>query len=404
MITLTLHPTLRLLLLFAALLLSLPLHARGYATQGSCEGFPRVQIQAPAGYCVALIADERQGLKFPRRLLEVAPGRFWIVDMGNWNAHQGRLLEMTLSPGKGAVTMTTLASGLDRPHGLARGPDGKIYIAEATRISRSPADRYAPETVIDQLPGDGSHPLKEIAFGSGGRMYINVGSATDACRKDAQQQQPLPCPEAEGAQPRGAVYEAVLGGPLWQLQSLKPWARGLRNSMALTVYQRPGQPDLVLQGENSVDYTDETAPREELNHLQADGHYGWPYCVEDRQSARGYEGRYDCQRTRAPVALWPAHTAPLHMFVAPVLADQPWSGQLLVAWHGYRPAGHRVMAFQLDATGRITNPGTEILGNWVAQSGVRPLGTPTGLALDALGRLFVVEDRNRTILMLGRIR
>jgi glucose/arabinose dehydrogenase len=403
MTTSTSRLTLPFLLLGTVLLLSPPLHARGYATRGSCEGYPQVQVQAPAGYCVALVADERQGLTFPRRMLEIAPGRFWVVDMGNWNARQGRLLEMTLTPGKAGVTMTTLASGLDRPHGLARGPDGKIYIAEATRIWRSAADRFAPETVIDRLPGEGSHPLKEIAFGSGGRLYVNVGSATDACRNDAQQQ-PLPCPEVESVQPRAAVYEAVLGGPLWQLQSFKPWATGLRNSMALAVYQQPGQPDVVLQGENSVDYADEAAPQEELNHLQAGGHYGWPYCVEDRQPARGYEGRYDCQSTRAPSALWPAHTAPLHMLVAPVLADHPWSGQLLVAWHGYRAAGHRVMAFRLDAAGRVTAPGTELLGNWSAQNGVRPLGAPAGLALDTKGRLFVVEDRNRTILMLGRIK
>ena len=41
-----------------------------------------------------------------------------------------------------------------------------------------------------------------------GQLYINVGSATDACRND-QQQQPLPCPETSGSWPRAAVYRAV---------------------------------------------------------------------------------------------------------------------------------------------------------------------------------------------------
>jgi hypothetical protein len=62
------------------------------------------------------------------------------------------------------------------------------------------------------------------------------------------------------------------------------------------------------------------------------------------------------------------------------------------------------MAFRLDAAGKISGPGKEILGDWTARSGVRPQGAPTGLALDSNGHLFVLEDRNRSILMLGRVK
>lgn len=388
----------RLLLCMACALAGLA-HAAGYKTGGLCEGFPKVQVKAPAGYCTGLVADERQGLKLPRRMLEVAPGRFWLVDMGGWEAGRGRLLELHIAPG--AFTVKVLASKLDRPLGLAIGPDKKVYVGEATRIWRTPVDRFAPENVVAGLPGDGAHPLKELAFGSGGRLYINVGSFSDSCRNDAQQQ-PFPCPEVVGPQPRAAVYEAILGGPGWQLQSLKPFATGLRNSLALTVFRPPGLPEVVLQGENSVDYPQANAPREEFNRLQAGGNYGWPYCLENRQAARGYEKRFDCNRTLAPDLLWPAHSAPLHMLVAPSALSQPWAGQLLVAWHGHRATGKRVMAFALDTTGKIKGNGTQILGNWSAQSGIRPQGAPTGLTLDSTGRLFVLEDRNHTLLVLGR--
>lgn len=393
--------------LISALLISsmgltqMPVHASGYVPRGSCEGFPRLQVKVPSGYCVGLVADERQGLKFPRRMVEVAPGRFWITDMGGWDANRGRLLEMTIAPGTGAVSIKTLVSKLDRPHGLAIGPDGKAYIGEATRIWRSSIHTFAQEPVIPALPGDGAHPLKELAFGTGGRLYINVGSFSDSCRNDAQHM-PVPCPELDGPQPRAAVYEAVLGGADWRLQSLRPWAHGLRNSLALTVYRQAGQPDRVLQGENSIDYPEAGSPREEFNHLQAGGHYGWPYCVENQQPARGYEGRFDCRKTLATSALWPAHSAPLHMLVAPREPAGPWAGRLLVAWHGHRPAGRRVMAFELNANGSIAGKGQEIMGDWAARAGVRPQGAPTGLALGSNGHLFVLEDRNHTVLMVGR--
>lgn len=373
-------------------------HGETYKTKGTCESFPKVQVTAPAGYCVGLVANERQGLKFPRRMLEVSPGRFWLVDMGGWNAGRGRLLEMTLAPG--AVTVKVLADKLDRPHGLALGPDGKAYVAEATRVWRSPVAKFAEEVLIDKLPGDGSHPLKEIAFGGDGKLYVNVGSSSDSCRNDAQQQ-PVPCPDLTGDKPRAAVYEAKLSAD-GKLESFKPFATGLRNSMALTVLRQAGQPDIVLQGENSVDYPEVDKPQEEFNILTAGGNYGWPYCIENQVPARGYEGKFDCKTTRSPASLWPAHTAPLHMFVAPAAPASPWAGQLLVAWHGYKPAGQRVMAFKLDTAGKIKGKGTEILGGWAAKAGARPQGAPTGLALDAAGRLFVVEDRNHTVLVVGR--
>ena len=128
--------------------------------------------------------------------------------------------------------------------------------------------------------------------------------------------------------------------------------------------------------------------------------YGWPYCVGARAPARGYEKRFDCAKSEAPALLWPAHAAPLHMIAVPATASNAFAGQLLVAWHGYRAAGHRVMSLALDANGKPTGAPRALISGWTAQAGVRPLGAPTGLAIDAAGRLLIVEDRNRTLLML----
>ena len=50
---------------------------------GRCGEFPRADLESAPGTCVALVASAADGLRFPRRILEVAPGRFWIVDMGS---------------------------------------------------------------------------------------------------------------------------------------------------------------------------------------------------------------------------------------------------------------------------------------------------------------------------------
>ena len=222
-------------------------HARGYTPQGSCGGHERVCISSPAGTCVALVADERDGLRAPRRVLEVNPGRLWIIDMGSWVPHQGRLLEVTL-PVQPAATprqrpqIKMLADKLDRPLALVRGPDAQIYIGEAGRIWRTPVpvagQPIQPQTVLDALPNDGAHPLKEITFGPDGSLYINMGSVTDRCQ-GVQGELPYPCPEREAMQFRGAVWRAVLvlqtpATPKQPpVQQFAPFALGLRNSVAL---------------------------------------------------------------------------------------------------------------------------------------------------------------------------
>jgi len=398
------------LLAAAALMLAWPAVAsQAYATRGSCAGHPRIALQVPKGWCVGLVATAEDGLQMPRRLLEVAPGRFWIVDMGSWEPRRGRLLELRLDGPR--PQLRTLASQLDRPHGLVRGPEGQVYIGEAGTVWRTPVGAAVRrQDVITGLPADGAHPLKELAFGRGGRLYINVGSASDACRDD-QQKQPLPCPETTGAQPRAAVYVAELGGPGHTLQSLRPYASGLRNSLGLAAVPTSNGGERLWQAENSVDYTDAKMPAEELNELSPGSHHGWPTCVSDAQgrsvAARGHEQRARCGSAahRAPHQAWPAHVAPLQLLAVPSAAGsqnaQPWSGRLLAVWHGYRAQGQRIVAWRLGADGRPQGAREDIVSGWSAMPGLRPLGNPAGVALDHQGRLWVVEDRNRTVLVVA---
>lgn len=389
-----------------------PASAAEYTTQGLCAGYPRIALTTPKGWCAGLVADARDGLQMPRRLLEVAPGRFWITDMGSWDPRRGRLLELRAAGQAGEPgRVRVLAKGLDRPHGLIRGPDGRIYVGEAGTVWRTPKGAVEREEVLHDLPSDGAHPLTEMVFGREGRLYLNVGSFSDACRDD-QQHQGLPCPETEGPRPRAAVYQAVFGGPDFTLQSLQPWAFGLRNSLGLAWTQDgTGRDAHLWQAENSVDYPDAHAPAEELNELKEGAHYGWPYCVSNERGrsvvARGYEQRAHCQspEQRPPFQTWPAHAAPLQLLaVPPARPDtdaQPWSGHLLAVWHGYRTQGHRIVGWRLDPDGRPTGARENLVSGWSAVPGLRPLGNPAGITVDSAGRLWIVEDRNKTVLVVA---
>ncbi|OAD39667.1 hypothetical protein LPB72_20625 [Hydrogenophaga crassostreae] len=385
----------------------------GYTAEGQCAGYPRLPLKTPKGWCAGLVADERDGLRMPRRLLELAPDRFWITDMGSWEPKQGRLLELK-TPGQPGDPKRTrvLAKGLDRPHGLIRGPDGRVYVGEAGAIWRTPSTQVEREIVLRDLPDTGAHPLTEMVFALPGTLFVNVGSATDACRAEGQDQPSIPCPEIEGKLPRAAVYQAVFGGSDFKRQTFVPWAIGLRNSLGLAVTNDTTNSGMRLwQAENSVDYTDAQMPAEELNELSQGAHYGWPYCVTDKKGhsvvARGYKKRAPCGPTdaKAPFQAWPAHVAPLQLLAVPAAkpgeAERPWSGRLLAVWHGPRAPGHRIVAWRLDAQGRPQGEREDIVSDWDASPGMRPQGNPAGITVDSQGRLWIVEDRNRTVIVIA---
>lgn len=70
--------------------------------QRLCGEFARVDIATPAVTYLAVVANETQGLRFPRRILELASDCYWTIDMKSWKPLWGRLLEMFL-PASGVV-------------------------------------------------------------------------------------------------------------------------------------------------------------------------------------------------------------------------------------------------------------------------------------------------------------
>ena len=79
-----------------------------------------------------------------------------------------------------------IASGLDRPNGLAFH-NGTLYIAEGTRITKlenieDNLDKPPqPVVVYSDLPNTQSHGWRYIGIGPDGKLYINVGAPCNIC-------------------------------------------------------------------------------------------------------------------------------------------------------------------------------------------------------------------------------
>ena len=383
-------------------------HGSDYVAQGKCGPYPRAVVSTPAWACVGIVAGPADNLVMPRSVIEVAPGRLLLIDMGGWGKGAGRLIEITLAA-DGARSLKTLLSGLDRPHGLVLGPDGKVYVGEASAIWRFDprAARIEREPVISGLPDTGRHPLKQFVFDNNGDLIVNEGAPTDRCEATSLLSNvQYPCPAVTGGKPEAAVWRLHFDHPGGKLASFTPIARGLRNSMALAVEPKSG---LIVQGENNIDFRPDNSPPEELNVIRQGGDYGWPYCTAEGV-VPGYQ-RFvrSCARFDAPAVLMPAHGAPLGMLYYTGAMFPELSGKLIVSLHGYRDNGHRILAYDRAADGRPIAPTGrqpafpfQLVSGWDDRPGLRPRGAPVNISVGAAGQIWFAEDKNRTVMVLMR--
>ena len=181
------------------------------------------------------------------------------------------------------------------------------------------------------------------------------------------------------------------------------FARGLRNSMR---WRGTRPAPSCRRRIASISPAD--SPFEEINVLRNGAHYGWPYCYDMDKATPIWArtGAMDCRSAvhTKPARLMPPHAAPLSMLYYDGAMFPQLRGRLLMTWHGYRPTGARLVAFDVDAkgipiltpharyaqysTGGTVNtkpypgPASEPLiltPHWDKRAGLRPMGTPVGL-------------------------
>jgi glucose/arabinose dehydrogenase len=403
-----------------------------YKIKGTCDGLPRLAIEAQAGMCAGLVVGPTPGafagreLRLPRTLVQLDDRTWLVADLADWVRPRGVIWKMTLAPGQ-PIQLQPLLTGLSLPHGLAIGPDGLAYVGEMSRIFRfdpRAADPAATlQDVITGLPDnrlhDNRHPLSQFVFAADGALLVNVGAPSDQCLDANGARIGIDhCDQSEGEEATAGIRRyARLAPGRWDAK-FTMLARGLRNSVALAVHPS----GTVLQAENSYDFADRWSPFEEVNRIEAGRHYGWPYCQDMDTPTTGWAGAMDCGSSAhtPPAALLPPHVAPLSMTWYQGAMFPRLKGKLLMSWHGYRSTGGRLAAFDVDAGGApltrakasypIYPTGSRPFGagpaaqaqvltpGWGRVEGLRPQGTPVGIAVATDGAIWVADDKNASII------
>jgi glucose/arabinose dehydrogenase len=370
----------------------------------------------PEGFCAAVVASQAG----PVRQLAVAP-----------NGDLYAALSGKAGDGTGGVLAFRARDGDGKPEERASfGPgggndvkvhDGHLYFALNDRIVRyrlaggSLEPGGKEETVVSGLPSDGGHVAKSLAFGSGGAMYVNIGSKTNSCQKtDRLPASPGndPCTELER---RAGIWRFSADRPDQRFADGQRFATGLRNAMALAIQPRTGALFAVVHGRDQLadnwgfsNEVNANNPAEEMVRVESGADYGWPYCYYSNQYRRkvlapeyGGDGKKTgrCTSARNPLLAFPGHWAPMAIAFYNSGAFGPkYRDGLFVAFHGswnrepLPQEGYRVV-FVPFANGKPTGE----YSTFATEKGGPTSLRASGVAVGPDGSLYISADENGKI-------
>src|SRR5215510_8800061 len=295
------------------------------------DKLPIPQLKLPKGFKVELYAS---GIPNARSLRLGDKGTVFVsnrvLDKVYAIVHRGGKRETKI-----------IASGLDRPNGLAFH-NGTLYIAEGTQISKLEKiednldNPPKPVVIYSDFLNHQSHGWKFMGLGPDNKLYVNVGSPCNICEPPAT---------------NGQLRRINLDG-----SGADVVARGVRNSVGFDWH--PVTKELYFT-DNGRDWLSEDLPEDELNRVTKIGqHFGFPYCHQGTFADREMGWGRSCDEFEKPVALLGPHSAALGMrFYTGTIFPPEYRNAIFIARHGSwnktKKIGGDIVVAKLNKDGNV---------------------------------------------------
>ncbi|MBI5258234.1 MAG: PQQ-dependent sugar dehydrogenase [Burkholderiales bacterium] len=344
----------------------------GLALPAAAAELPLNTLRLPPGFTIELLARVPNA-----RQMALGPGAQGGQVLYVGSMHEGKVHALELSREGRAGALHVVASGLDRPVGVA-WRDGSLYVSAIHRILRFDriADNLArpPKPVVlrDDLPRESSHGWKFIAFGPDGWLYVPVGAPCNICQPDPDRYANILRLSVDGRQ-------------------LEVFARGVRNSVGFD--WQPGSGELWFT-ENGRDRLGDDIPPDELNHAPRPGlHFGYPYCHGGTLPDPEFGSLRPCSDFTPPAQALGPHVAALGMrFYTGSQFPAAYRGQIIIAEHGSwnrsRRIGYRLSLVTLQGARALSY--APFVTGWL--QGEAAWGRPADVLVAPDGSLLVSDD------------
>jgi glucose/arabinose dehydrogenase/cytochrome c553 len=398
--------------------------------QDACAG-DAGGVTLPRGFCATVFADN---IGHARHLV-VAPNG--VVYVNTWSGVYykndtpppgGFLIALKDTKGDGHADVNvrfgeTVSTGGHGGTGIGLYKGG-LFVEINDRIVRyalpdgEVVPKGKPETIVSGLPLTGDHPMHPFAIDASGDLFVDLGSATNACEeKNRMPQSPgkVPCKELET---RGGIWRYDANKTDQHFSPAERFATGLRNGEGIS-FDASGRIFATQHGRDQLleDWPPlykpkqgQNLPAEELVQLERGADYGWPECYFDNDQQKlvlapeyGGDGGKKvgvCAQKWPPVAFFPAHWAPNDMQIYNgTKFPAAYRGGAFVAFHGSwnrapGPQGGYNVVFQPLIDGKPSGPYVVFADGFagaVKEPG-RAAYRPSGLAVGPDGALYVGDD------------
>jgi glucose/arabinose dehydrogenase len=332
-----------------------------------CDDLPIDKIKLPPRFAIEVVARVPNA----RAMALGARGTLFVGSMD-----AGKVYAVTLKA-DGPGTVTTIATGLARPAGVAFR-DGALYVSAISRILRYDdiearlGNPPQPVVVSDKFPRDTHHGWKFIAFGPDGKLYVPVGAPCNICEPEADRYAVI-----TRMNPDGSGFEV--------------YARGLRNSVGFDWDPRTRE---LWFTNNGRDWLGDDLPPDTLNHATKPGlNFGYPYCHSGTIPDPEFGKKRTCSEFTPPAQNLGPHVAPLGMrFYAGTQFPAAYRNQIFIAEHGSwnrsKKIGYRVTLVRVENNRAV---GYEPFATGWLQ-GESAWGRPADVLVMPDGSLLVADD------------
>jgi glucose/arabinose dehydrogenase len=333
------------------------------------------------------------------RIIRTAPnGDLFVADS---QAGSILVLRGVTAAGK-AATISTYATGLDHPFGIAFYPSGAkpkwIYVGNATTVVRfayNSGDLQAtsgPQTIVASIPGyaqlrGGGHWTRDVVFSANDKyLLVSVGSGSNVDDPDTHPNEFH----------RADVLEFTPEG-----QFVEVYAYGLRNCVGEAINPITGQ---LWCSTNERDGLGNNLVPDYVTSVKEGGFYGWPwYYMGGHQDPRLIGTHPELKsKVITPDVLVQPHMASLEMTFYPTAKSTfpaQYDGDGFAAEHGSWNRAHRggyeVIRIPMEK-GKATGEYEDFLTGFVTKDG-KVWGRPVGVATGHEGALYVTDDGSRSV-------